>query len=95
VKNLDGSSHIEEIVEWQPDQRLRLHMHEFSAPLNCLATGFVETWEFQRMGNETKVTRSLEMDAKSIAACPVLWIISFFLKRAIARHLREMRTSRM
>ncbi|WP_145311588.1 hypothetical protein [Gimesia fumaroli] len=29
--------------------------------------------------------------AKSMMAKPVLWLISFILKQAIARHLREMR----
>jgi hypothetical protein len=91
VTNLDGSSHVEEIVDWQPDQRIRLKMKEFSPPLSYLATWFVETWDFERVGNETKVTRSFEMNAKSILAWPVLWMISFMLKRAIARHLREMK----
>jgi hypothetical protein len=90
VMNQDGSNHVEEIVEWQPDQRLRLSMGDFSAPLVRLATGFVETWEFRRDGNNTNVTRSFELNAKSITTWPVLWLISFFLKRAIARHLREM-----
>ena len=93
VTSLDGSSHVEEIVEWQPTQRIRLHMKEFSRPLSRLATWFVETWDFERVGNETKVTRSFEMNAKSILAWPVLWMISFLLKRAIARNLREMRTT--
>ena len=91
VTNLDGSSHVEEIVEWQPDHRIRLHMKEFSPPLSRLATGFEETWEFQRTGNETHVTRSFRLHAKSAVARLLLWGISFFLKRAIARHLREMR----
>ena len=91
VTNLDGSSHVEEIVEWQPDRRLRLQMGNFSKPLSGLATGFVETWEFERVGNETKVTRSFEMNAKSALAKPVLWLISFFLKRAIARHLTDIK----
>ena len=43
VTNQDGSSHVEEIVEWEPDHRLRLEMKEFSAPLSRLATGFEET----------------------------------------------------
>ena len=30
VTNRDGSSHIEESVDWQPDHRLRLRMQEFS-----------------------------------------------------------------
>jgi hypothetical protein len=93
VTNLDGSSHIEEIVEWQPTQRIRLHMKEFSRPLSRLATWFVETWEFERIGNDTKVTRSFEMNAKSILTWPVLWMISFLLKRAIAQNLREMRAT--
>ena len=91
VTNRDGSSHIEEIVEWQPDHRVRLHMREFSAPLSRLAAGFEETWEFNRTGNGTHVTRSFQLHAKSALARLLLWGISFFLKRAIARHLREMR----
>ena len=91
VSNLDGSSHVEEIVEWKPDRRLQLQMGDFSKPLSRLATGFVETWEFERVGNETKVTRSFVLNAKSMVTKPVLWFISFFLKRAIARHLTEIK----
>jgi hypothetical protein len=93
VTNRDGSSHVEEIVEWQPDHRIRLQMKEFSPPLSRLATGFEETWEFQRTGNETHVTRSFRLHARSVLARLLLWVISFLLKRAIVRHLREMRTS--
>lgn len=57
VTNMDGSSHIEEIVEWRPDQRIRLEFKEFSPPVSRLATRFVETWEFQRVEGETKVIR--------------------------------------
>jgi hypothetical protein len=91
VTNTDGSSHVEEVVEWEPDRRLRLDMKDFSPPLSRLATGFVETWEFERLGDGTRVTRSFEMHAKSALARPVLWLISFPLKRAVARHLRQMR----
>ena len=90
MTNLDGSTHVEEIVEWQPDQRLQLHMQDFSPPLSHLATSFIETWEFQRVGNDTKVLRSFKLNAKSIAAWSVLWLISIILKRAIARHLNEI-----
>jgi hypothetical protein len=93
VTNLDGSKHVEEIVEWQPDQRLRLHMREFSPPLSRLATSIEETWVFERYGNETKVTRSFQIHAKYALARPFLWLISILVKKAIARHLREMRTS--
>lgn len=90
VTNLDGSSHVEEIVEWDLNLRLRLRMSDFSPPLSCLATGFDETWEFERDHGETRVTRSLEMTAASIATRPILWAISFFLRRAIARHLQQI-----
>ena len=93
VTNLDGSKHVEEIVEWQPNHRLGLQMKDFSAPLSRLATRIEETWEFERVGKETKVTRTFQMHAKSVLARPLLWMISFLLKRAIARHLREMRTN--
>lgn len=93
VTSLDGSSHVEEIVEWQPDQRVRLHFKEFSPPLSRLTTGFEETWEFRRVEGGTHVTRSFRLHAKSILARLVLWVISFFLKRAIVRHLREMKVS--
>ena len=93
VTNMDGSSHVEEIVEWDPDHRLRLQMKEFSPPLSRLATWFEETWEFKRTGNETHVTRSCRLYAKSVLAWLPLWVISFFLKRAIVRQLGEMRQS--
>jgi len=92
VTNVDGSSHVEEIVEWRPDHRIRLQMKEFSAPLSRLATEFEETWEFKRTGNETCVIRSFQLHAKSVLARLPLRVISFFLKRAIVRYLQEMRT---
>lgn len=90
VTNRDGSSHIEEIVEWQPTRRLRLHMHEFSPPLSRLATSFDEAWEFDRMGDRTQVVRSFEMHPRSALTRPVLWLISLLLRRAIGRHLEQM-----
>jgi hypothetical protein len=93
VNNLDGSSHVEEITEWQPDQRVRLDMKEFSPPLSRLASGFEESWEFKRNENSTHVLRSFRLHAKSALTRPLLWLISCLLRRAIARHLREMKTT--
>src|SRR2546421_12230611 len=42
VTNGDGPSHIQAIVGWEPNHRLRLEMKGFSAPLSRLATGFEE-----------------------------------------------------
>ena len=91
VINADGSGHVEEIVEWRPDCRLQLNMREFSQPLSRLATLFEEIWEFVPGKGVTQVTRSFRMHARSAFARPVLWALSFLLKRAIAQHLREMR----
>jgi hypothetical protein len=90
VTNTDGSSHIEEIVAWHPTHQLELRMQDFSAPLSRLATRFEETWEFERTEGATKVTRWFELHPNSSFARPFLWLISFFLRRAIARHLRQM-----
>jgi polyketide cyclase/dehydrase/lipid transport protein len=91
VTNTDGSSHVEEVVHWEPNKRVRLHMRDFSPPLSRLTTGFEETWEFSRIGQNTRVVRSFELTAKSSVTRPLLWLISILLKRAIASHLRQMR----
>jgi ribosome-associated toxin RatA of RatAB toxin-antitoxin module len=90
VTNTDGSRHVEEIVEWRPERRLRLEMKEFSPPLSRLATSFEETWDFERTAGGTHVVRSLRMHAKTALTRPLLWAISIFLKKAIARHLRQI-----
>jgi hypothetical protein len=94
VTDTDGSSHLEEIVEWEPGRRIGLVMRESSPPLSLLATRFVETWEFDRIGGVTKVVRSFELHARSTLARPFLWLISVLLRKAIARHLRQMRDVR-
>lgn len=88
--NRDGSTHVEEIVEWEPSRRLRLHMSEFSPPVSRLAKAFDEMWDFEREGDRTKVIRSFEMHPKSALTRPLLWLISWLLRRAIARHLEQM-----
>ena len=91
VTNTDGSRQIEEIVEWQLPHRLQLSMQDFSAPLSLWATRIEETWEFEAVGTETKVSRSFRMLPRNIVAWPILWLISILLKKAIARHLRQLR----
>ena len=91
VENTDGSTHVEEVVEWEPGRRIRLRMGEFTPPLSRLASGFDETWEFAPSGPETYVVRSFEMHPRSAWTRPALWLISILLERAIARHLRQMK----
>jgi hypothetical protein len=90
VLNRDGSRHLEEIVHWEPASRVALRMGDFTPPLSLLAREFLETWTFQSDGTTTLVTRSFELYPRSIFAFPVLWLISLVLRRAIARHLRQI-----
>jgi hypothetical protein len=90
VTNRDGSNHVEEIIEWQPNERICIRMTEFSRPLSRLATHFEETWEFKPGDGGIGVLRSFRLYPKSLLAWVPLLLISFLLKRAIQRHLREM-----
>jgi hypothetical protein len=90
VRNTDGSSHVEEIVEWDPVRRLHLRMQAFSSPLSRWATAFDETWEFHRDGDQTHVRRSFAMHARSAWTRPVLWLISWLLKSAIQHHVQQL-----
>ena len=93
VANTDGSSHVEEIVSWEPERRLKLHMQEFSPPLSRLASRFDETWEFERRGDQTAIVRSFDLYPRSAITRPLLWLISLLLRKAVARHLRQMSDS--
>lgn len=90
VTDTDGTTHVEEVIQWEPERRIRLRMGEFSPPLSRLATGFDETWRFERRGEVTGVVRSFDLHPRSVAARPLLWLISILLKQAVARHLRQM-----
>lgn len=91
VTNRDGSTHVEEIVEWNPTRRVQLHMRDFSPPVSRLATGFDETWDFEVTPEGTRTVRSFALHPKSLLTRPVLWLISFLLKGAIAAHLQQLR----
>jgi hypothetical protein len=91
VQNTDGSEHIEEIVEWKPREKVSMKLHHFTPPLNRLAAHFLEEWNFETVNHGTLVRRSFQLFAKQPATRPLLWLISLLFKRAIARHLTQMR----
>ncbi len=93
VTNTDGSPHVEEVVEWRPDARLVLRMADFSPPLSRLATRFEEAWAFERAGDATRVARTFRLYPKSVLTRPAVWLISFLLRRAVARHLRQIKAA--
>lgn len=91
VQNTDGSGHIEEIVEWRPGEKVSLKLHHFTPPLNRLASHFVEEWNFETAQQGTLVSRNFQLFAKQPVTRPLLWLISLLFKRAIVRHLTQMR----
>jgi hypothetical protein len=90
VTNTDGSCHVEEILEWNVDSRLHLRLHEFSPPLSRLARHFDEVWSLRETSTGTTVVRSMELVPLSGWTWPILWGISWLLRGALRRHLRQM-----
>ena len=90
VKNRDGSTHVEEITEWDPQRRIKLVMTGFAPPLSRLAKSFEETWLFTPTEQGTQVTRRFELHPTSALTRPLLWLIARLMKRAVERHLRQM-----
>lgn len=90
VLNTDGSSHIEEIVEWDVENIVVLKFQEFSPPLKYLAAHFIETWAFQCTTSGTTVTRTMEMYPKGILGWLMLTPISFLMRKAFENHLLHL-----
>ena len=91
VRNRDGSTHREEIHEWSPRTRVEMQMREFSQPLQSLATHFVEEWIFSERSPGTLVQRTFTLHPRSHLTWPPLLVVSLLLKRAVARHVQQMR----
>ena len=92
VENTDGTRHVEEILTWQPTTCLRLRLADFSPPLSRIADHFIESWHFERTGDETRAVRSFELHARSALTRPLLVLIRPLLRRAIERHLSRIKT---
>lgn len=90
VQNTDGSSHVEEILAWDPGDHILMKLHEFTPPLGRLASHFIEEWRFRPEHGITGVIRRFELHPNSRTARPLLWLISRLFKRAIDHHLAQM-----
>ena len=90
VQNKDGSSHIEEIIEWDTDNKVALRFQEFNSRLQYLATHFVEAWEFSRSANGTNVSRTMTMYPKGMFGWLMLMPISQLMKKAFERNLIQL-----
>jgi hypothetical protein len=85
VQNTDGSSHIEEIIEWDVTNKVAMKFQEFDSPLKYLASHFIETWSFRKSNNGTEVTRSMAMVPKGIFGWLMLVPISRLMKKAFEK----------
>ena len=89
VKNKDGSSHVEEIIEWDVANRIALRFQEFSSPLQNLATHFIETWEFRKSSDGTETSRRMTLYPKGLLGWLMLILISKLMKKAFEKNLRQ------
>lgn len=89
VQNTDGSSHVEEIIEWDTAHRIALRFQEFSAPLRNLATHFIETWEFRQLPAGTEASRMMTLYPKGLFGWLMLFPISKLMKKAFEKNLRQ------
>jgi hypothetical protein len=90
VQNKDGSSHVEEIIEWDVVNKVTLRFQEFSPPLQHLATHFIETWEFRKSADGTEMSRSMRMFPKGIFGWLMLVPISQLMKKAFEKNALQM-----
>jgi len=89
VHNNDGSSHVEEIIEWDVANRIALRFQEFNSPLKNLATHFVETWEFHTSSDGTEASRIMTMVPKGWLGWLMLIPISKLMKKAFEKNIRQ------
>ncbi len=89
VRNTDGSSHVEEIVEWDTASRIALRFQDFDSPLRRFATHFLEAWEFRETADGTEVTRTMTLYPKNALGRLMLVPISKLMKKALEKHLAE------
>ncbi len=82
VHNKDGSSHIEEIIEWDVVNRVALRFQEFDSPLKYLATHFIEAWNFRKKDTGTEVIRTMTMYPTGVFGWLILVPISQLMKKA-------------
>ena len=86
VKNLDGSSHKEEILAFEKDTYLKIKMYDFSKPLSYFASFFIEEWALKKMEDGYKLERSMTLLSRGMISKFILKVISRSLKKAIHVH---------
>ncbi len=94
VQNTDGTSHVEEIIEWDVTSRMSMRFQEFDSPLKNLATHFIETWSFETSSEGTDITRSMTMYPKGVVGWLFLKPISGLMKKAFEKNSSQLSDDR-
>ena len=89
VQNTDGSSHTEEILEWDVQKKVVLKFQEFTPPLKNFASHFIETWEFETTATGTLTTRSMVMHPMGVGSWLILLPISKLMKKAFEKNASQ------
>lgn len=90
VHNKDGSSHVEEILEWDPTRKVVFRFQAFGSPLKYLASHFIETWLFSPAPNATVITRQMTMHPNGISGWLLLFPVSRMMKRAFEKNKHQL-----
>lgn len=90
VANKDGSTHIEEIIEWDVNQEIAFKFQEFDSPLKKFTSHFIEEWYFTISGSGTKVSRIMIMYPKNKYGSILLKPISILMKKALKKNLEQL-----
>ena len=90
VLNKDGSTHVEEIIKWDVENKIAFRFLEFHSPLQNFATHFIEAWEFRKSKDGTEVIRTMTMYPKGLFGWFVLMPISFLMKKSFEKNLIQL-----
>lgn len=90
VISTDNSTHTEEIIEFEKYNKISLKFCDFESPLKNLANYFIETFNFEKENNKTKIIRNMEIYPKNSIGYIILKIISIFMKKALKIHLYDI-----
>lgn len=90
VQNTDGTSHVEEIIEWDLERRIALKFQDFTPPLRNLASHFIESWEFRTSPAGTEITRKMALYPKNRLGWLMLLPISRLMKKAFEQNANQV-----
>jgi len=90
VQNTDGSTHVEEIIEWDDTRKIALKFQEFDSPLKHLATHFIEQWSFTPSEHGTEVVRAMTLAPRGLFGWMMLAPISRLMKKAFEKNLSQI-----